>query len=43
VRGLGWNGVVGYSVVSRARDAIGLGLAADKFGASSSATGRTLG
>lgn len=32
IPGLGWNGIKGYSVLSTARDAMGLGLAAQKEG-----------
>src|SRR5262245_11485006 len=31
--GLGWDGICGYSVIRRARESIGLGLATEKFGA----------
>lgn len=34
VAGLGWDGLVGYSVVAFGRQAIGLGIAAEQFGAS---------
>lgn len=33
LRGLGFNGIVGYSPIGMARQAIGLGLAAERFGA----------
>lgn len=34
IRGLGFDGVTGYDVIDKARQAIGLALAAEKFGAS---------
>lgn len=34
VAGLGYDGVVGYSVVAKARESMGLALAAERFGAS---------
>ena len=34
IRGLGYDGVTGYDVIDKARQAIGLALAAEKFGAS---------
>src|SRR5215468_7216719 len=34
VPGLGYDGIVGYSVIGLARDSIGLGLATEKFGGS---------
>jgi len=34
VRGMGFDGVVGYSVISCARESLGLGKAAEEFGAS---------
>jgi HK97 family phage portal protein len=34
VPGLGYDGLVGYSVVHKARESLGLGLAGEKFGAS---------
>lgn len=33
IRGLGWDGVTGYSPIQMAREAIGMGLAAEEFGA----------
>lgn len=39
--GLGWDGFTGYSVLSMAREAIGLGLSAEAFGATFFAQGAT--
>lgn len=33
VKGLGWDGVTGYSVISTARRSLGIGLAMDEYGA----------
>lgn len=34
VPGLGWDGTQGYSVIARARESVGLGLASERYGAS---------
>lgn len=39
--GLGWDGFVGYSVLTMAREAIGLGLSAEAFGSTFFAQGAT--
>lgn len=41
VPGLGFDGLVGYSPIAMARNAVGLGLACDEFGASFFANGAT--
>ncbi len=41
IGGLGWDGLVGYSPVAMARQAIGLGLAAEQFGAAFFGNGST--
>ncbi len=41
VAGMGWDGMVGYSVVAMGRQAIGLGIAAEQFGASFFGNGST--
>ena len=43
VPGLGFDGLTGYSIISMARDAIGLGLATEKFGALYFGQGTNLG
>lgn len=43
VPGLGYDGTVGYSVVAKARESLGLGLAAERFGASFYGNGATFG
>jgi HK97 family phage portal protein len=41
VAGLGWDGLVGFSPIAMARQAIGLGIAAEQFGASFFGNGST--
>lgn len=41
IRGLGWNGLEGYSVVGKARENLGLGVATEQFGASFFGNGAT--
>ena len=41
IRGLGSDGLVGYGVVDRARESLGLGLAAERFGSSFFGNGAT--
>jgi HK97 family phage portal protein len=43
VRGLGWDGVQGYSPIAKARESIALGLAAEKFGSVFYGGGSTFG
>jgi HK97 family phage portal protein len=43
VPGLGFNGTCGYSVIAQARESIGVGLAAEKFGATFFGNGATFG
>lgn len=43
IPGLGFDGVTGYSVISKARESIGLGLAMEKFSASFFGNGSTFG
>lgn len=43
IRGLGFDGLVGYSVITMAAQAIGMGLAAEQFGASFFGNGAHLG
>lgn len=43
VPGLGWDGIRGYSVVSKAREAIGAGLAMESYGSAYFGNGTTLG
>ena len=43
IRGLGWDGLTGYSPIHMAREAIGMGLAAEEFGARMYAQGTHLG
>jgi HK97 family phage portal protein len=43
VPGLGYDGVCGYSVIAKARESIGLGLATEKFGATFFGNGSTFG
>lgn len=43
LRGLGWDGVQGYSPIAKARESIALGMAAEKFGATFYGNGSTFG
>lgn len=43
VPGLGYDGVCGYSVISKARDSIGLGIATERFGGTFFGNGTTFG
>lgn len=43
VAGLGFDGVCGYSVIAKARESIGLGMAAEQFGATFFGNGSTFG
>jgi HK97 family phage portal protein len=43
VPGLGFDGITGYSVVAKARESMGLGLAAEKFGSTFFGNGATFG
>lgn len=43
VPGLGFDGTMGYSIVAKARESIGLGLAAERFGGSFFGNGSTMG
>jgi HK97 family phage portal protein len=43
IRGLSWDGMTGYSVISKARESVGLGMAAEKFGATFFGNGSTFG
>lgn len=43
VPGLGWDGIVGYSVISKMRESIGLGLAAERFGGTFFGNGASFG
>lgn len=43
IPGLGWDGTRGYSVIEKARESIGLGLAAERFGAKFYGNGSTFG
>jgi HK97 family phage portal protein len=43
VRGLGWDGVQGYSPIAKARESIALGLAAERFGSTFYGNGSTFG
>lgn len=43
IPGLGFDGVLGYSVVTMARESIGLGLAAERFGSAMYGNGLTFG
>lgn len=43
IPGLGFDGVCGYSIISKARESIGLGLAAERFGGGFFGNGSTFG
>lgn len=43
IPGLGYDGTCGYSVVAKARESLGLGIAAERFGASFYGNGSTMG
>lgn len=43
LRGLGFDGLVGYSVIAKMRESIGLGLATEKFGGTFFGNGSTFG
>lgn len=43
IPGLGFDGTIGYSVVAKARESIGLGLATERFGATFFGNGATFG
>lgn len=43
VPGLGWDGTQGYSVIHKARESIGLGVASERFGATFFGNGATFG
>lgn len=43
IHGLGYDGVLGYSVIAKARESIGLGLGAEKFGGTFFGNGSTFG
>lgn len=43
ITGLGFDGLVGYSVVAKARDSIGLGMATERFGGTFFGNGATFG
>jgi HK97 family phage portal protein len=43
IPGLGFDGLTGYSVIAKARESIGVGVAAEKFGASFFGNGSTFG
>ena len=43
IHGLGYDGLVGYSLIAKARDSIGLGIATERFGATFFGNGATFG
>lgn len=43
IHGLGWDGMTGYSVIAKARESIGLGIAAERFGGTFFGQGATFG
>ncbi len=43
IRGLGWDGYQGYGVIQKARESIGLGMAAEQFGAAMYGNGLAIG
>ncbi len=43
LRGLGWDGYRGYGVIAKARESIGLGMAAEQFGAAMYGNGLAIG
>ncbi len=43
IAGLGYDGLIGYSVIAKARESIGLGLATERFGGSFFGNGSTFG
>lgn len=43
IPGLGWDGMQGYSVIQKARESIGLGVAAEQFGGTFFGNGATMG
>jgi len=43
IPGLGYDGIMGYSVISKARESLGLGLAAETFGSTFFGNGATFG
>lgn len=43
IPGHGWNGICGYSLVQKMRESVGVGLAAEKFGATFFGNGATFG
>jgi len=43
IPGMGWDGIQGYSVIAKARESMGLGLAAERFGATFFGNGSTFG
>jgi len=43
IPGLGFDGVLGYSVIEKARESLGLGMGAEQFGASFFGNGATIG
>jgi HK97 family phage portal protein len=43
IPGLGWDGTVGYSVVEKARESLGLGIATERFGGSFFGNGSVFG
>jgi len=43
IHGIGWDGVRGYGVIAKARESIGLGMAAEQFGAAMYGNGLAIG
>ncbi len=43
IHGIGWDGVRGYGVISKAKESIGLGMAAEQFGAAMYGNGLAIG
>ncbi len=43
IRGIGWDGYQGYGVIAKARESIGLGMAAEQFGAAMYGNGLAIG
>ncbi len=43
IRGLGFDGIVGYSVIEQARESIGLGMGAEQFGSTFFGNGASIG
>jgi HK97 family phage portal protein len=43
IHGIGWDGIQGYGVIAKARESIGLGMAAEQFGAAMYGNGLAIG